>query len=131
MVSRHAILRDVDYISESRDPARSEVYFPSLKGKMQVAYPVFIDGTPIDPSGDLHTVNRRVELGRLIIQSDYLSRALVNRLWAHFLSYSFSSKVDDLGPHVAFPSGTSGRPRPRVRSTWLRPKEVDSLDGPQ
>ena len=59
-----------------------------------------MDGTPIaQRSGYLTAVNRRAELGQMIIQSEYLERALVNRLWAHFLGYGFTQPVDDMGPH--------------------------------
>jgi uncharacterized protein DUF1549/uncharacterized protein DUF1553 len=103
----HAILRDVDFLGASGDARKAEIYFQSLAGKMEVAYPIFIDGTPIDPSGAVRTVNRRQELGRLMIQSDYLSPALVNRLWAHFLGHGFSEPIENLGP------GT-GRTYPQV-----------------
>ena len=28
-----------------------------------------------------------------------MTRSMVNRTWAHFLGYGFTSPVDDLGPH--------------------------------
>jgi hypothetical protein len=44
-------------------------------------------------------VDRRTELAALVVGSDYLARAQVNRLWAHFLGYGFTKPIDDLGPH--------------------------------
>ena len=34
-----------------------------------------------------------------MVASDYLARAAVNRLWAHFLGYGFTKPIDDMGPH--------------------------------
>jgi hypothetical protein len=47
----------------------------------------------------LQEVNRRDELARLVRQSPYLSQAIVNRMWGHFLGYGFTKPVDDMGPH--------------------------------
>ena len=94
----HAVLHDVDFVSESGDPHRAEVYFESpWAKKMNVAYPEFVGGTQINPSGALRTVNRRAELGRLMIQSSFLAPALVNRLWQHFLGFGFTESVENLG----------------------------------
>jgi hypothetical protein len=41
--------------------------------------------------------DRRAELARLITESDLFARAAVNRIWAHFLGYGFTSPVDDMG----------------------------------
>src|SRR6185295_3865726 len=59
----------------------------------------FVDGTKIDPSGEIGDVNRREELARLIVKSEYFSQAIVNRTWSHFLGYGFTRPVDDMGPH--------------------------------
>ena len=34
-----------------------------------------------------------------MVQSPFFARSMVNRTWAHFLGYGFTSPVDDLGPH--------------------------------
>jgi hypothetical protein len=65
----------------------------------KVAYPVFVDGTSIEKSGYVKEVNRRDELGNLMMESDYLDKAIVNRMWAYFLGYGFTKPIDDLGPH--------------------------------
>src|SRR5690606_15863692 len=44
--------------------------------------------------------NRRQELGKLMLASEFLDKMLVNRLWAHFLGYAFTKPMDDLGPHT-------------------------------
>jgi hypothetical protein len=84
---------------DSRNHQEAEIYYEERNGQLKVAYPVFVDGTRIDPSGDLSEVNRREELARLIIKSEYFSQAVVNRLWSHFLGYGFTRPVDDMGPH--------------------------------
>ncbi|HEV3004657.1 MAG TPA: DUF1549 domain-containing protein [Pirellulales bacterium] len=81
------------------DPADAEIYYELRNGELRVAYPVFVDGTPIDPSGLVRVVNRRDELARLVVSSEYLGQAIVNRLWAHFFGYGFTKPVDDLGAH--------------------------------
>jgi hypothetical protein len=68
-------------------------------GELEVAFPVFVDGTEIGHSGFLEDVNRRDELARLVSHSEYLPRAIVNRVWAHFLGYGFTRPIDDMGPH--------------------------------
>jgi hypothetical protein len=83
----------------SRNPKEAEVYYEERSGLLKVAYPAFVDGTRIDPSGDITDVNRREELARLIVKSEYFSQAIVNRAWSHFLGYGFTRPVDDMGPH--------------------------------
>ncbi|MGE0759747.1 MAG: DUF1553 domain-containing protein [Pirellulaceae bacterium] len=60
---------------------------------------MFIDGTEIPTSGYLKEVNRRDELGKLILNSPYLDQCVANRYWGHFLGYGFTKPVDDMGPH--------------------------------
>ena len=50
-------------------------------------------------SGFVDDVDRRAELAKLIVGSEYLGKALVNRMWAHFLGYGFTKPIDDMGPH--------------------------------
>jgi hypothetical protein len=45
--------------------------------------------------------DRRTELGKLIVDSPFLDKTIVNRMWHHFLGYGFTKPVDDLGPHNA------------------------------
>jgi hypothetical protein len=96
-------LDNEDFAGEGNpsDPREAEIYYELRNGTMEVAYPTFVDGTRINPSGYADEVNRRQELARLTIGSEYLGRAIVNRTWAHFLGYGFTKPIDDLGPHNA------------------------------
>jgi hypothetical protein len=96
-----AQLANEDFGGESGDPDRAEIFFELRNGEMKVAYPVFVDGTEVAPSGFVQEVNRRDELAKLIVNSEYMPKAMVNRVWAHFLGYGFTKPVDDLGPHNA------------------------------
>jgi len=78
-----------------------EVFYETPEGLVKAAFPRFIDGTEISPSGQLATVDRRRELARLVVQSDDLSKSIVNRVWAHFFDYGFTRPVDDLGPSMS------------------------------
>ena len=95
----HVELVNQDYTGEGAHPDKAEIYFQLRNGVTKVAYPVFIDGTAIGKSGYLAEVNRREELGKLMMESDFLDKAIVNRIWAHFLGYGFTKPIDDLGPH--------------------------------
>jgi hypothetical protein len=99
-----------DFSGETGDANKAEIYYELRNGKMKVAYPVFVDGTSLaslyaqrgEDFGDrgwLADVNRREELAKLILASREFDRAIVNRLWAHFLGYGFTKPVDDIGPH--------------------------------
>ena len=50
-------------------------------------------------SGFVNDVNRREQLARLIVASPLMDKAIVNRIWGHFLGYGFTKPVDDMGPH--------------------------------
>jgi hypothetical protein len=95
-----AELVDEDFAGEGGAASEAEIYFEERNGLSRVAYPVFIDGTQIARSGYVGETNRRQELGKLMLASEYLDRMLVNRLWAHFLGYAFTNPMDDLGPHT-------------------------------
>jgi hypothetical protein len=106
----HGRVVDRDFRGESGDPDKAEIYYELRNGKMKVAYPVFVDGTSLaslysekgEDFGDrgyVQDVNRRDELAKLIVASREFDRAMVNRLWAHFLGYAFTKPLDDIGPH--------------------------------
>lgn len=101
----HAELINQDFAGEGGKADQAEIYFQLRNGLTKVAYPVFIDGTEIGKSGYVEHVNRRDELGKLMMQSPFLDKAIVNRMWAHFLGYGFTKPIDDLGPHspTSFP----------------------------
>jgi len=87
---------------KSPDPKEAATFYELRNGKVEVAYPVFVDGTPLaNRSGYIDEVDRRTELAKLIVKSDQMGKALVNRLWGHFLGYGFTKPVDDMGPHNA------------------------------
>jgi hypothetical protein len=101
-------LVDQDFPGEGGNPDEAELYYELRNGLMKVAYPVFIDGTAIDQSGRLpgtmedgtpYGANRRQELAKLIETSPLFPRAIVNRMWGHFLGYGFTRPADDLGEH--------------------------------
>jgi hypothetical protein len=90
--------RQVDDYSELvRNDFSGPVFFEKRSGEMQVAYPIFF-GTKTDPG---RNTNRRKELARLMTSGEkpFVARAMINRTWAHFFGYGFTSPVDDMGPH--------------------------------
>lgn len=89
--------------------AGGEVFYETPAGLLKTAQPRFLDGTEIigngiigtGISGEAAAVDRRAELARLVVRSDQLPRATVNRLWSHFFGYGFTRPVDDLGPNAS------------------------------
>jgi hypothetical protein len=92
-------LANQDFAGESGDPNEADVFYDLRNQEKRVAYPVFVDGTAISKSGYLDEVNRRDELAKLIVKSEYLGKTIANRTWQHFLGYGFTKPIDDLGPH--------------------------------
>jgi Protein of unknown function (DUF1549)/Protein of unknown function (DUF1553) len=86
----HTVLKD--------EPTNSYVSFDKRNGMVGIAFPRFLDGRKISQGTD---VIRRTELARLIADptNESLSKAFVNRMWAHFLGRGFVNPVDDFGPH--------------------------------
>lgn len=97
----HVELVDEDFRGEGNQANADEaqIFYEERNQVLRTAYPVFIDGTEIGRSGRVQDLNRRAELGKLVVQSEYMSKMLVNRIWAHFLGYGFTRPIDDLGPH--------------------------------
>lgn len=90
--------------------ARAETYYELRNGRVQVAYPVFLDGESLydkyaergegfGDSGRLDDVNRRGELAGMIAASPEFSVAMVNREWGRLFGSGFTKPVDDMGPH--------------------------------
>ena len=94
-----ATLADQDFRGESRNIDEADLFYELRNGVVEVAFPVFVDGTEIEKSGYVNVTNRREKFSELVQQSPFFSRVQVNRMWAHFLGYGFTSPVDDLGPH--------------------------------
>jgi hypothetical protein len=91
-----------DFAGETNQPEEAVLFYELRNGLSKAAYPVFVDGTPLaSTSGYVDQVDRRTELARLIVGYETMPKALVNRIWAHFLGYGFTKPVDDLGPHNA------------------------------
>ncbi len=95
-----AELVDQDFEGASRQPEEADIFYQERNGLTKVAYPVFVDGSPIKRSGYVTDVVRRSELGKKVVNSEYLDKMIVNRMWAQFLGYAFSRPMDDLGPHT-------------------------------
>ena len=95
----HAELVDQDFAGEGGQPSEAEIFYQLRNGLTKVAFPVFVDGTEIGKSGYVTEVNRRLELGKLVLQSEFLPKMAVNRMWSHFMGYGFTRPIDDLGPH--------------------------------
>ena len=88
-----------DFVGKQGDPNDAEIYYGQPDGSMSVAYPRFLGGKPLEHNGQVDQFDRRTELAQLVRQSDDLSRALVNRIWSHFLGYGFTRPIDDMGHH--------------------------------
>jgi Protein of unknown function (DUF1553)/Protein of unknown function (DUF1549) len=85
--------------TELRDePTDTYVRFDRRNGLVGVAFPRFLDGRKISQGND---VIRRTELGKLMADpnNEALSKAFVNRMWAHFVGRGFVNPVDDFGSH--------------------------------
>ncbi len=107
-------LVDEDFPGEGKSQAansgEAEIYYELRNGLMKTAFPVFVDGTEISRSGFLpaklddgtaYGAHRRRELAGLMKASPLMPKAIVNRMWGHFLGYGFTKPVDDLGEHNA------------------------------
>jgi hypothetical protein len=101
---------NMDFKGEGGNASKAEIYYELRNGKLKVAYPVFVDGTSLSTvfakkgedfgdHGMLSDINRREELTKLVTGSREFDRAMVNRMWAHFLGYGFTKPIDDIGPH--------------------------------
>ena len=96
---RMASLKDTDFAGEDNQPEAASIFYELRNGLLKVAYPTFVDGTKINPNGYLEQVNRRDELAKMVRQSPFLGKAIVNRMWGHYMGYGFTKPVDDMGPH--------------------------------
>lgn len=94
-----ATLVNQDFGGEGDNPEEATLFYELRNGLLKSAYPVFVDGTEISKSGYLSDSDRRTQLGELIVKSEFMEKAIVNRLWSHFLGYGFTKPIDDLGPH--------------------------------
>jgi hypothetical protein len=95
----NAKLMNQDFPGEDNKPQEAIIFYEERNGRLLSAFPVFVDGVEISKSGYLSECDRRTELGKLIVNSPYMDKAMANRMWQHFLGYGFTKPVDDLGPH--------------------------------
>ena len=97
---RKAVLANQDFGGEGSTPQEAELYYELRNGLLKAAYPVFVDGKKLtNRSGYISEVDRREALAKMIVNSEYIDKAIVNRMWGHFLGYGFTKPVDDMGPH--------------------------------
>lgn len=87
-----------DHTELKDEPTDAYVSYDKRNGMVGIAFPRFVDGRKISQGTD---VLRRAELAKLISdpKNEALSKAFVNRMWAHFLGRGFVNPVDDFGPH--------------------------------
>jgi len=91
-----------DFAGEDNHPQEAVLFYELRNGLTKAALPVFVDGTKLkSDSGYIDEVDRRTELAKMMIKSDYLGKSIVNRMWAHFLGFGFTKPIDDMGPHNA------------------------------
>jgi hypothetical protein len=96
----NAQLSNQNFDGEDKNPKEAVLFYELRNGITKAAYPVFVDGTklPTD-SGSVSDIDRRKELAKLMVNSDYMPQAIVNRMWSHFLGFGFTKPIDDMGPH--------------------------------
>ncbi len=100
MEVNNAELANHDFSGEDKRPQEAVLFYELRNGITKAAFPVFVDGTKLaTDSGYVKDIDRRTELAKLIVKSDYLPQAMANRMWAHFLGYGFTKPIDDMGPH--------------------------------
>ncbi len=113
-------LIDQDFEGDNRRVKDADTVFLLRNGEAKVAYPVFVDGRSIPTSGYVNEVNRRLELGKLMMDSPFLDKMIVNRMWAHFLGYGFhATDGRSRSPQSAIAPRVAGRTRCRISREQL------------
>lgn len=93
-------LVDEDFAGEFGNAEDAVIFYELRNGLTKSAYPVFVDGREVtNHSGFVEDVNRRVELAKFMMESEFLDKMIVNRMFAHFMGYGLTKPIDDLGPH--------------------------------
>jgi len=135
MTLRHYKLRD-----NLDANAEAGVFYERRNGLIQRTGAVWLDKTR--PTLSTSTP-RRQELARLVVGDEIFAKAIVNRMWAHFMGRGFTNPVDDFGEHnpVSHPElldrlakdfVTSGYDLQRL-ITWItssRPYHLSSMANP-
>lgn len=93
------------------------VFYEKRNGLLLRTAPTWLDGTRLVLTSDM---NRRQELARFLIRDEMFAKAIVNRLWAHFMGRGFTNPVDDFGEHnpVSHPELLDGLARYFVASDY-------------
>ena len=84
---------NADFVGDSGDVDEAELFFDSPNRHRQIAYPVFVDGTPINPDGRIDIVDRRQELAQLVVNSEEFASATVSQLWKKLLGDSVNAST--------------------------------------
>jgi hypothetical protein len=92
-----ASLRDAAWKLVDRRRTERMTFFENLSGQQNAVLPTY-DGHIVPEDS---TVRRREELARLLTTDSEtkVAKAMVNRMWAHFFGYGFTTPIDDMGPH--------------------------------
>ncbi len=128
----YAELVNEDFAGEANAPEDALVFYELRNGLTKVAYPVFTDGTAIEVSGFVEDVNRRNELGRLMLESEYLDKMVgqsdLGSLHGPRI-HQADRRLGSAQPRVA--SRTAGYLGPRIPQIKLRHQAADRLDHAQ
>jgi hypothetical protein len=82
----------------------AEIQFVTTKGERRTAKVMFLTGKTLDPAS---SVGRREQLVKVALEEKaFFSRAIVNRLWAHFLGRGVVHPLDQM--HSANPPTVPG-----------------------
>lgn len=116
------------------------VFYERRNGVILKSGGVYLDGTRVDLK---KTKSRREELAKLLIEDEYFSKAIVNRMWAYFMGRGFTNPVDDFSENnpISHPElldrlakdfVTSGYDYRRL-ITWIvgsKPYQLSSVSNP-
>lgn len=76
------------------------IFYDVRNGTLAWASSRYLDGTKLEIDEN-NPVNRRQELAKLIIKDEYFAKAIVNRMWGHFMGRGFTHPVDDFNEQNA------------------------------
>lgn len=79
----------------SRNPDGA-VFYERRNGVLFKTSGVYLDGKRISLRG---VSQRRQIFAQLLVQDEYFAKAIVNRMWAHFMGRGFTKPIDDFGEH--------------------------------
>lgn len=87
-----------DEFTLTDNPAESIVFFEKRSGLMEAITRQFVDGTLTDSTS---SDTPRKQLAKLVTDPSkpFMARAIVNRMWAHYVGTGFTKPIDDMGPH--------------------------------